>query len=131
LFWHQYCSGVIISLVSALFWYQYFSGVSKVLMSAKSWCQKSSGASKILVPAKFKIFARTSTDEAATPHHRATAHFLSQSARQVSYAITNFYFDPQESEERVLQVDPLNILSGAARNICVQSKFLLTKSRVK
>jgi hypothetical protein len=58
-----------------------------------------------------KIFARNLKDEAATPHHHETVHFLSRSTRQVSYAITNFYFDSQESEERLLQVDSLKIQS--------------------
>jgi hypothetical protein len=63
-------------------------------VSAKSWL--------------LKIFALTLTDEAAIITKPLTS---SHEAPGVSYAITNFYFDSQESEERVLKVDSLKIQS--------------------
>jgi hypothetical protein len=44
-----------------------------------------------------KIFAHDLAAEAVTPIHYEAVHFLSRSARQVSYAITNFYFESEQS----------------------------------
>jgi hypothetical protein len=53
-----------------------------------------------------KIFASDLAAEAATPIHYEAVHFLSRSARQVSYAITNFYFESQQLDLKIQSPEP-------------------------
>ena len=52
-----------------------------------------------------KIFARDLRDEAAIPIHFEAMYFVSRTARQISYAITKFYFNSQNVEDPALHID--------------------------